>query len=185
MEERGECFLKSDLSMKKKNEKCYQAWKRGEKMCDICKEYQISSSTWYRWKKDWHLQENKSEVSERKKESIELLEKAKEGLEMNVDFLCSRLDEARDAQRQAQKLRERLRILGPKEKEEPENITKERANLQNQLDTYASLSDSSAATFLRSLMAITAKEQMVQKKQESSQKETYEQILNELLGDEF
>ncbi len=113
---------------------------------------------------------------------------AARGVQLNVAYLVQRLEAALRAEREMEALRARLRELGAKRDGEDPARTDERAQLQNRLAGYSSLSDSAATSILRALMsADTLERKQAASSAPAQQTETprYEELLERVLGDEF
>ena len=107
---------------------------------------------------------------------------AKRGMRMNVDLLVRRLETACSTEREMEEIRCALRRLGPKQKGESEEVAQKRARLEATLENYYHLSDATAASFLRALMAVRAKTEVPAM---DGSDQNYEALLKSILGDEF
>lgn len=136
----------------------------------------VSVSTLRKWQKQ------ESGTEQKKNTRQELGQMAREGIRMNVNLLIRRLETACTAEREMEQIREQLRRLGPKEKGESEDVTRQRARLEATLENYYHLSDTTAASFLRALMAVRAKEEIPEI---DGVLENYEMMLKSVMGEEF
>ena len=160
----------------KEKRACLKKLREGMSFAQVSERCGVSVSTLRKWYKQ------ESEPAQRENSQQALGQMAREGMRMNVDLLVRRLETACTAEREMEQIRGQLRRLGPKEKGESEDVTRERTRLETALESYYHLSDTTAATFLKTLMAVRAKEEMPRA---DGELQNYETLLKSVMGEEF
>ena len=163
----------------KEKKACLKQLKEGKSFAQVSRESGVSASTLRKWSKE---EESGGQESSSKQDAQVLGQMAKRGMRMNVDLLVRRLETACSTEREMEEIRCALRRLGPKQKGESEEVAQKRARLEATLENYYHLSDATAASFLRALMAVRAKTEVPA--MDGSDK-NYEALLKSILGDEF
>lgn len=162
----------------KEKRACLKKLKEGMSFAQVSERCGVSVSTLRKWKR-----EELEQTGDKDKEGQQRLSNmARQGMRMNVDLLIRRLETACTAEREMEQIRCELRRLGPKEKGESEEVAQERARLEAALQNYYPLSDATAASFLRALMAVRAKEEVPAME---GAHQSYETLLKSVLGEEF
>ena len=163
----------------KEKKACLKQLKEGKSFTQVSRESGVSASTLRKWSKE---EECGGQESSSKQDAQVLGQMAKRGMRMNVDLLVRRLETACSTEREMEEIRCALRRLGPKQKGESEEVAQKRARLGATLENYYHLSDATAASFLRALMAVRAKTEVPAM---DGSDQNYEALLKSILGDEF
>lgn len=136
---------------------CMAALLIADNLSSVAQKYGVPESTLRSWKTEAEKEGRDSVWARAREDAVrQIAYRAAEGARLNVEYLCRRIEAGDRAEQAKEQMLERLRQLGPYQREEALEKTQERERLTDTLNKYHGLTDFAATNILRTLSSVSA-----------------------------